>query len=182
AVHEVKLRGSFGFLGNQLIGNYPFASFVDIGSYVFGNAATVSGSIGTLGNSLISWEKTRNANVGLDVEFLRKFTLNVDYYQKQTSGILLTLYIPKTIGLNAPTQNAAVVSNKGWEVGLKYADQIGDFHHRWAFNVSDVQNKVLDMKGVYQTGLTVNHEGYPINSIFGYEAIGYMSAEDFNED
>src|SRR5690606_22997122 len=181
-VTEGKLRVSHGLLGNQLIGNYPFSSFVDINTYAFGEVPVphVAGSIGTLGNSIISWEKTSTTNFGLDLSFLNKFSLTADYYQRKTTGILLNLYIPRTIGMNPPTQNAAVVSNRGWEIGIRYNDQIGDFNHSWSFNLSDVKNEVQDMKGVSQTGLTVNHEGYAINSLFGYKTDGYITSDDFD--
>lgn len=83
------------------------------------------------------------------------------------------------MGLNAPYQNAGVVENKGWELAIGYrSDFERALRYNIQLNVSDVRNKVLDMRGINQTGLTVNREGYAINSLFGYETEGYFQSVD----
>src|SRR5690606_258400 len=101
-----------------------------------------------------------------------------DYFYRKTTDILLELDIPKTIGLGAPYQNAGVMENKGWELSLGYRDMINDFKYGVTVNLSDVKNKVLDMRGVHRTDLQVNHEGYPMNALYGYEALGYFTDAD----
>ena len=111
--------------------------------------------------------------------FLGTFT---EYpYYKKTKDILLQLDVPLIIGMKAPMQNAGVVENRGWDLSLSYNDKIGDFTYRATFNISDVRNKILDMKGVNQTGLLVNREGEEMNSIYGLKAIGYIQPEDYDE-
>jgi hypothetical protein len=80
--------------------------------------------------------------------------------------------------LNAPYQNAGVVTNKGWELGLSYNDRIGDLKYEVTTNISDVRNKVIDLKGITQTTLTQSREGYPINSIYGHVALGLFKDEE----
>jgi hypothetical protein len=135
-----------------------------------------------MANSLISWETTTMTNIGLDVNLFNKISINADYYQRVTDDILLSLNIPLIIGLSAPAQNAGKLENKGWEVGATYDDKFGDFNFSAMFNISDVKNKIIDLKGINETGITVNREGYSMASLYGYEADGYIVPEDYDSD
>ena len=179
-VDELKLRASWGRLGNQNIGLYPFAAFFNLGSnnYVFGETIHTGAALSSLANPEIRWETTTVSNLGLDLVLWKNFGITADYYFRKTSGILLQLDIPKILGQNPPYQNAGVVENKGWDVSLTYNNAIGELKYNVAVNLSDVKNKVLDMHGVVRTGLTVNHEGHPIGSLYGYEAIGLFNTAD----
>lgn len=179
-VDNLKLRISWGQLGNQLIGNYPFASFLSYGSYVIGGQPVSSAYLSEMANPGISWEKTTMTNAGIDISLFSKLSVNFDYYYKRTSDILLRLDIPRFTGLSAPYQNAGIVDNKGWDLGINFRDNINDFRYDIVFVLSDVQNKVIDLKGVSRTGLTVSNEGYPINSLYGLEAIGYITDADYD--
>ncbi|MDR2042438.1 MAG: TonB-dependent receptor [Tannerella sp.] len=184
-VGNLKLRASYGQLGNQntLNGYYPAQSVVNLGTnYIFDKNINSGAAITAMANSLISWETTTLTNVGLDINLFQKIELNADYYYRVTDDILLNLNIPLIIGLSAPAQNAGKLENKGWEVGATYNDTFGDFHFSAMFNISDVKNKVLDLKGINETGITVNREGYPMYSLYGYEADGYITPEDYDSD
>ena len=181
-VDNAKFRVSWGQLGNQNIGNYAFASVVSYSSYVIGGQPVTSGAINDMSNSAISWEKTEMLDFGIDLQFFSKLSASFDYYNKKTSDILWKLNVPLIIGLNPTYQNAAKVSNKGWDLELRWNDLINDFRYGASFILSDVKNKVVDLKGISMTGLTVNREGHSINSIYGLEAIGYISEEDYNAD
>ena len=120
-IHDLKIRASYGKLGNQLIGNYPFASVIALWpTYAFDEKPVNGAAVTTLPNTEISWETTSITNIGLDMHFLKHFQLIADVYHKQTNGILLKLDVPLVIGMDAPVQNAGIVSNKGWE-SLPYA-------------------------------------------------------------
>jgi TonB-linked SusC/RagA family outer membrane protein len=181
-VNNLKIRASWGQLGNQNIGNYPFASNVTLSNikYVFDKSVYSGAAIVNMANSLISWETTTTTDAGLDITLLGKLNINADYYYRVTDDILLGLAIPRILGLNAPQQNAGKVENRGWGLGFTWADRAGDFSYRASFNLSDVKNKVLDLKGIDETGLTVNREGYPMYSLYGLEAIGYIQPEDYD--
>ncbi|WP_158712682.1 TonB-dependent receptor [Parabacteroides pacaensis] len=181
-VDNAKLRVSWGQLGNQNIGNYAFASVVSYSSYIIGGQPVTSGAINDMANSTISWEKTEMLDFGIDLQFFSKLSASFDYYNKKTSDILWKLNVPLIIGLNPTYQNAAKVSNKGWDLELRWNDRIADFTYGASFILSDVRNKVIDLKGISMTGLTVNREGYPINSIYGLEATGFISKDDYNAD
>ena len=181
-VDNAKLRVSWGQLGNQNIGNYAFASVVSYSSYIIGGQPVTSGAINDMANSAISWEKTEMLDFGLDLQFFSKLSVSFDYYDKKTSDILWKLNVTLIIGLNPTYQNAAKVSNKGWDLELRWNDRINDFNYGATFMLSDVRNEVLDLKGISMTGLTVNREGYPVNSIYGLEATGFISEDDYNAD
>ncbi len=181
-ISNLKLRASWGKLGNQNIGSYPFSSDVNLGlKYVFDKQVFNGAGITDLANREISWETTTSSNIGVDVTLLDKINITADYYYKKTDDILLPLDIPKIIGMNAPAQNAGVVENKGWDLGINYSDWDHEFKYEIGINISDVKNKVLDLRGVNKTGLTVNHEGYPMFSLYGMKADGFITEEDFDE-
>jgi len=181
-VNYLKLRASWGQLGNQNIGTYPFSSDVNLGlRYIFDKQVVSGSGITSLANTFISWETTTVSNIGLDVTFLDRINVVAEYYYKITDDILLSLDIPRIIGMSAPSQNAGKVENRGWDLGINYVDREKEFKYDIGFNMSDVKNKILDLKGVERVGITVNHEGYPINSIYGLEADGLISADDYDE-
>jgi TonB-linked SusC/RagA family outer membrane protein len=182
-VNNMKIRASWGQLGNQntLNGYYPAQSVVNLGTnYIFDKNITSGAAITTMANSIISWETTTMTNIGVDFDLFSKLSVNAEYYYRVTNDILLNLNIPLIIGLSAPAQNAGKLENRGWEIGATYNDKFGDLNFSAMFNISDVKNKVLDLKGINQTGLTVNREGYPMSSLYGYEADGYIVPEDYD--
>jgi TonB-linked SusC/RagA family outer membrane protein len=184
-INNFKLRASWGQLGNQntLNGYYPSQSTVNLGTnYIFDKNITSGAAITTMANSFISWETTTMSNIAVEFNLFRKFDITADYYYRVTDDILLNLNIPLIIGLSAPAQNAGKLENKGWEVGATYNDKIGDFNFSAMFNISDVKNKIIDLKGINETGLTVNREGFPMSSLYGYEADGYIVPEDYDAD
>lgn len=179
-ITDLKLRASWGKLGNQNIGLYPFAAFVGIGNsnYVFDNLNTTGASLNEMANSNIKWETTTVSNIGLDMTLWSKFNLTAEYYKRRTSDILLRLDIPTMLGLTAPYQNAGVVDNKGWDVSLAYRDRVGAFRYGVTVNLSDVKNNVVDMRGVLRTDRQVNNEGSPIGAFYGYVADGFFQTAD----
>ncbi len=179
-IENAKIRASWGKLGNQNIGNYAFASVVNSGSYIIGDNPVTSGYIYEMANEAISWEETEMFNVGIDLMVMSRLNLTFDYYDKLTKGVLWKLNVPHIIGLAPTYENAAEVSNKGWDFAINWSDRLNDFKYGISFMISDVKNEVLDLRGVNMTGLTVNREGYPINSLYGYEAIGYISPDDYD--
>jgi len=181
---DLKIRASWGLLGNQQIGSdYPFAPTVSLSPSYISNDQVVNGAaIMDLANTNITWETTEMTNIGLDVRLLRKLSVSFDYYQKQTRGILLQLSIPKTMGVSAPFQNAGVVENKGWDLQVDYSDYSKPFKYAVTAMISDVRNKVVDLKGIQQTGTIVNREGHPMNSLFLLRSAGLLSAADFDGD
>ena len=181
-INNLKIRGSWGRLGNQNIGgDYPFASTITIGTNYISNDQLQNGAaITQLANPDISWEATTMSDIGVDFTLLKNLTGSFDYYYKKTTGILLQLNIPLTMGVAPPYQNAGIVRNKGWGFQADYKNDIGNLNYDIRATLSNVNNKILSMKGISQNGLIVDHQGYPINSLFLLKAIGLISSKDMN--
>lgn len=177
-VNEAKLRVSWGKLGNQNIGTYPSVTAMVLESMAMGKQIVNTAALNDMSNKNISWESTEEKNIGIDLTLFNNLSITADYYRRRTRDILLLLDIPLIIGLNRPNQNAGTVDNNGWELGLSYKGNVKDFNYNLSFNLSDVKNTVVDMRGINQTSnLTVHREGYSISSLFGYEALGYFSSD-----
>lgn len=182
-VSSFKLRGSWGLVGNNRIGAYQYMQTVSVLNGIsFGNelASTVSFSSA---NPDIKWETTRMADIGFDAGFLRN-SLNVtfDWFNNRTRDILVNLPVPGIFGNGAPVQNAGVVRTMGWELAVNYHLQTGKVSHDFAANVSDSQNKVIDVHGqeIISGGdvNTIIKEGYPLNSYYAYRSDGFFQNEE----
>jgi TonB-linked SusC/RagA family outer membrane protein len=180
----LKLRGSWGMLGNQNIaGNFPYAAFINLEQeFIFGGSPAPGAAQLSLANENLTWEETTTFNIGADVTILNdRINLAFDWFKKTTDEILLTLPVPSIIGMNPPYQNAGVVENTGWEIEAGYNGNIGsDFTYGVSVNLSDVKNEVIDLKetGPYINGTFITEEGHPINSIYGYESDGLFDSQD----
>jgi TonB-linked SusC/RagA family outer membrane protein len=184
AVPNLKVRGSWGTIGNQNIGNnYPFSSNIDLGTKYISEDRLVDGAaVLTMNNPNITWETTTMTDAGIDLNLFNKISVTFDWYYKKTRDILMVLNIPRTMGLNPTYQNAGTVENRGYDLNIGYMDRIGDFDFDVSFNLSDVRNRILDLKGLDGTGLVTNREGYEINSLYMRKSLGILSKDDFNDD
>ena len=183
---ELKLRASWGQLGNQEIGNYPYQSLMNLGyDYAFGGNLLSGARMKTAPNSEISWETTEMTNIGIDgLLYGGKLDFSLEYYIKNTNDILLELPIPKTVGQEAPFQNAGSIENKGWEFSIGYKDKVSkDFNYSARFNISDVKNKITDLKGSdwedqdNDNRILAYHIGQPIGAFYGYISDGIFQDE-----
>lgn len=175
-ISELKLRGSWGEMGNQNIGLYRYYGSVAFGqNYLFGETITNGAAKTDLANRDISWETTEMTDFGLDFElFNGRLAFTGDVYRKLTTGNLISLPIPDIIGLGAPTQNAASIENRGWEAALNWQDSFRDGTYSIGFNVSDNKNEVVDLRGTgpYINGIFITEEGLPLGTMWAYEADG----------
>ena len=183
-LNYLKLRASWGKLGNQEIGDYAYeATMAASYNYYFGNTASIGMAENMVANSDIKWETTTMTDLGLDASFWgNRISLTFDYYNKMTSDILMQLTMPTTFlgALAAPTQNAGKVRNRGIELSANYQDHAGDFTWQVGGSLSTVQNRIIDNHGIDNiSGNTINREGNPIGSYYGLRAIGiYRTEED----
>ncbi|MDR2146846.1 MAG: TonB-dependent receptor [Tannerella sp.] len=183
AVGDLKIRGSYGILGNQNVGSYAYQTTYQIfaDSYVFNNVS-VPGTGYNYGNSLLEWEKSATTNIGLDATFLKnKLYVALDYFSKNTSGILLTPVVPSAFGSNAPNQNLGEMQNQGWEATVSYRTRSGSFTHDLSLNVADTKNKVIDFDGKEQISQNdqlykIIREGEALGSYYGYKVDGYFQS------
>lgn len=185
-VGNLKLRASYGVLGNQNVGNYQYQTtfFTFPDAYGFNNS-TVSGTGYHFSNPDIRWERAATFNVGADLDFFRNaLTLSLDYYNKVTRDILVAPAIPGVFGVDdLPDFNAGKVGNKGWEVAVTYRRSGEVLRHMLSFNLADSKNEVLDFQGneilrpIEELELLLK-EGYPYNSYVGLKRDGYFQNID----
>jgi TonB-linked SusC/RagA family outer membrane protein len=189
---KTKLRASYGQLGNQDIGNYPWASVVSQGyNYVFGSTpASVQGyTISTRGNPNVKWESTTVADAGLDLGIWNdRLTLSVDYFVKKTTDLLVQKPLP-LIGGSAlpPYQNDGSIENRGFEFELTYKKTGDRFQYSINANFATLQNKVLALAdgapiqgGRIDNGIfaTLTAVGHPIGAFYGYQTEGIFQNQD----
>lgn len=185
-VSFLKLRASYGQLGNERIGNYPYISLLDYTNSVMYNQLTDSEAAYYKGIAQIqyaiqdiSWETTESYDIGIDLRmFNNRFSLTADYYRKNTKGMLLDLEIPKYLGYGNPSQNAGKMHTNGWDLELSWKDQIGEVTYGVSFNLSDYISKMGDLKGTQFLGDKVKYEGSYFNEWYGYVSDGLFLSED----
>ncbi|MCR8895062.1 TonB-dependent receptor [Bacteroides sp. ET336] len=170
---NLKLRVSYGSLGNNSVGNYDaLATYAIKDSNYALNNLLVQGLIQTrLANPNLTWESTYMTNVGLDFGFFNnRFTGTVDYFHKRTKDILINLPAPLVHGsADIPKQNSAIVTNQGVEFTLGWQDKVGDFSYGINGNFTYVKNIVNKFKGKDKGGMSISGanviwEGHSINS------------------
>lgn len=182
-VGDLKIRGSYGILGNQNIGDYNFLTIYNTYNNIYGfNGTSASGTGFTLGNPLISWEQSANFNAGFDATFLKnRLYASFDFFNKVTSGILLGPVTPSVLGTAVGFQNSGKMQNRGWELTIGYRATTGDFKHNVSFNLADSKNKVLAFTGNEQIHSSdemsnITRVGAPFASYFGYKTDGYFKS------
>lgn len=192
-INNLKLRGSWGKLGNQEIldGNgsssyYPTVSTMTLGKdYVLGNSLVSGAHTYYAVNPNLKWEETTSWGLALDAAFLNKFTFTAEYYNKTTSGILMQMSTGSIFALSDYWANLAKIRNSGLEFSLEYNDRFGKVDFNFGGNVSFNKNRVLNIgekEYEYVSGLdcvvAVNWVGYPMNSIYAYETDGYFQSQE----
>lgn len=178
-IYNLKLRGSWGELGNQQIGDYPYQAILSSGSNaIWGNNVNAGIVLNTVANQDITWETTAITDVGLDFAVLEgKISASVDYYNKTTRDILYEITTAGTLGLDASPSNAGKVKNSGWDFNLSYKERIGKFSFDITPHFSFVHTEVLELSDVEKDiskGLFI---GEPLNAIYGYTADGLFVDE-----
>ncbi|MDI9552105.1 MAG: TonB-dependent receptor [Bacteroidota bacterium] len=187
----LKLRASWGSLGNNVLGGYDgrwnwsglyeWQTVFGAANYVLNNGTTIGGmSQNNIANNKITWERTTVTNVGVDFgAFDGRLTGNAEVYDKLTDGILLSLPASLTIGtVGVPKQNAAVVDNRGFEVQMRWNDMIGEDVTYWiSANAAYNKNKVIDF-ATPSVGTYSIKEGEPINYLYIYEADRILKTPD----
>ncbi len=194
-IDDLKLRASYGFTGNERIGEFQY-----LGTF---SGVTYSGSSGLAPNNLenenLQWESTRELNLGLDLSVLNgRVGLTLDVYNNMTSNLLYDRPVPFTTGFGAFTGNIGQVANRGIEVGLNTTNIEGAFRWTTSFNVSHNVNEVVDIadslpvfRGYTATPTdrtNVIMEGQPLGTFWGLRFLGVDAAtgdaiyDDINGD
>lgn len=179
-ISNLKLRASWGRLGNQDIGNYPYQSTYNFGSNYYFNSLSTGVTISGLVNENLSWETTTSKNLGLDLSVRNGlFSLSVDFYNKLTTGILRGAQVMATTGLNAPTINNGSMKNSGFEMALGHRNQINTkFTYFVNGNLAFNKNKVVDF-GANEIGdNTIIEQGQEYGAYYLYKMVGIYQEND----
>ncbi|MFI5131240.1 MAG: SusC/RagA family TonB-linked outer membrane protein [Chitinophagales bacterium] len=185
-ITALKIRASYGELGNQEIGNYLYFGSINSGVvYTFDGVRTVGGLQTQIASPNIKWESKTTANVGFDATlFSGRLDLSAEYYSAESGDILVNLPIPASVGYtNAnPVVNAATLKNSGLEISATYHKNKGAFTFDISGNFSTLKNKVVALGGnnepIYGTGAKTEIGGI-VGQHFGfvYEGIFQTQAE-----
>lgn len=181
----LKLRASWGTLGNERIGNYPYQAIMAFNNVLFTDAAgNLMAKLGAAQQEYnvvdITWETTESWNVGLDAVFLNnRLSLDLDYYKKKTRDMLLEVQLPLYMGYNSPDRNAGDMYTKGWDVQIEWRDRIGDFRYSISANLSDYTSTMGDLIGtVFDSNGTRTESGGRYQDWFGYMSGGLYLTQD----
>ena len=190
-ISGLKLRASWGQLGNQNIGVYPFASLVETGRrvYSFGDQVATGARLVEIGNQNIRWETTTQTNFGLEFSlFNDRISVAADYYRKLSSDILVRVPVPQAGGAQSPPfVNAGEVENRGLEVAITYQNRIGELSYSVSGNIATVRNEVLSLAdsepilggfGLSDGPITKTEPGFPIGSFFLYQSLGLFQTQE----
>ncbi|WDF53774.1 SusC/RagA family TonB-linked outer membrane protein [Mucilaginibacter sp. KACC 22063] len=192
-VNFLKIRGSYGVVGNDGLPNFAYISSIGSGrnyTYGTGDASTIGWSPGRPGNPDLKWEQTSQTNIGFDAHLLNDFTLTVDWYKKKTKGILQAPGLPNYLGYaDNIFYNLGDMQNTGWEFELGYNHRFGDFNLGVNGNMSFNKNRVLYIQpgqtfteageGTFQTlgNVTRSTVGGPMHAFYGYTMLGIFQTQ-----
>lgn len=181
----LKFRGSYGTLGNQNVGPYPYIANLksaQTSALIGGKPVTYVSSPGLVSPTL-TWETIKTVNGGVDVAFLHnRLTSSFDYYHRYTMDMLTTgKVLPGVLGTGVPTENAADLLTKGWEFELGWRDQFAvagnDLKYGVKVNLSD--SKTIIQKFDNPTGsLGQYYVGQEIGEIWGFVTDGYYQTQE----
>lgn len=183
---SLKLRASYGMIGNQNVSPYSFIPTMSVnnkynGWLQNGGYVTAITSLPSLVSSNFTWEKVATIDVGLDFSmFNNRFTGTFDWYQRNTTGMLAPgMQLPAVVGASAPYQNTADMRTRGWELAMNWRDKIGKVGYRVGFNLSDSKSTIVKYDSNESKLLSNYYEGMELGEIWGYVFDGFYSVDDF---
>ena len=194
-VSNLKLKASWGELGNQNIGDYPYQQVYTTGiNYPFGNVINSGVALTSYRDPLLHWETARTFDVGIESGFFKNsLTFNATYFNKNTFDILYSpgTSISKVIGAGVGQINTGSLKNEGIELELGFRNNIGKFNYNLRGNFTHINNRVKSLGigdvqqpngfvgaggGPFDANLFI---GYPLQMYYGYQTDGVFIPSDF---
>jgi len=175
AINFLKLRGSWGQMGNDQIATYQYLSTYGFRSYIIGNTETKTLFETKIPNNNIQWEVATNSDIGLEGSlFSDKVTFELDYFYNKRTDILWVknASVPQSTGLTLPAQNIGEVENTGFDFTLGYRNQIGDFKYNVGLNGGYAKNKILFWDEAPGAPEWQRSTGRPMNTYVAYQYDG----------
>lgn len=183
---NLKLRGSWGQLGNQSIAGYwPYLTVIDQSntlSYSNGGSFSPGAAVTSLIDENITWETSSTLDFGVDIGlFNNKINIIADYFKKITTDIIVQLPIPLVLGeIKAPYENVGEMINTGFEFDFNYDNQVksrNKLGYNMGVNLTYINNEVTKFRGNSPDQLYLIREGYSYNSLYGYKAVGIYQSD-----
>ncbi|MFH5834041.1 SusC/RagA family TonB-linked outer membrane protein [Halalkalibaculum sp. DA384] len=145
-ITELKLRGGYGEIGRQNVGNYPYTPTLNYEPVVFGDAIADGLITGTPINSAISWESLITTTVGMDYELWNgKISGYFEYFNNEADEMIIGLPLAPSVGGGELSVNSGKISNEGFEMELNYNGNAGDFNYSTGFNLATTDAKVEEL-------------------------------------
>lgn len=179
---NLKIRASYGELGNQSIGDYyPYLSTMAMGiaTYIMEGERIPYVGAPELVSPTLTWERTRTKNLGVDISlFNQKLSTEFDIYSRSTLDMLMGVTYPVLLGATAPQENAADLETKGWEFKIIHRGHIGgNWDYNIGFNISDWVTEITKYNN--PTGsINTHYVGKIMGEIWGYETVGIFQTDE----
>ena len=175
-VNMFKLRGSYGELGNENIGEYVYQATMmrNNMTYSFGNQPITGSAISSFVNEFLAWEKKKTMNVGIDMAmFNNRIEFTAEWFKNKSEDLLYGVPVPANAGVanTSVTMNAASMQNTGWEFSVTYRNRDHALKHEISANMSTVKNKVTSLgfgNDYYLTGDYMTNLGSELGKFYGY--------------
>ncbi|GAA4444890.1 TonB-dependent receptor [Ravibacter arvi] len=185
-IDELKLRASYGVVGNFNIGDFAYLGTIGDAVYAPGGQLIQGKAPSSFGNSKLQWEKTASYDFGVEVGFLdNRVNLVLDYYNKTTNNLLYNVSIPAISGFTNTIVNVGDIVNKGIELELNTRNFINDFKWQTSFNFTWNKNAVKNLGGgakqvinSHSRGMSwILKEGVPMFSYYAYKQAGVLQTK-----
>lgn len=185
-VNLLKIRGSYGVLGNENIGEYQYQTTMNRNNmtYNFGGNVVYGSAISTFSNLNIAWEKKKSTNFGLDLGmFNNKLEFSAEYYKNVSEDLLYSVPVPQSAGVSntTVTMNAASMENSGLEFSATYRNNDNEFKYEVSANVSTLKNEVTSLgfgTDSYITGAYATYIGEEVGQFYGWEYEGIFRTQE----
>ena len=191
----LKIRGSWGMIGNQDVGTDRYISTLStsVDSWIIDGKKVQSTQKPTIVSSTLTWEKVTTLDLGLDARFFNDaLGVTFDWYNRTTSDILTTANLPATLGADAPYENMGTIQTKGWELAIDYRHTFKNGLH-FGVTASVADDKTEVTKWTYNTKIpsygatgwwdkSAYKEGMVLGDIWGLQFDRFLTEDDFNAD
>lgn len=182
-INNLKLRASYGEMGNDRISDYQYLTRYNVNSFmIFGQEPTYNSgiTIANIPNPNITWETSKMMDLGVDATFFNKLNITLDYFYEKRRGILIrrSLSVPLYTAITLPYENLGKVDNWGFESEVGYNNKIGNFNYSVNGNFTYNRDKVIYMDEPKNIPSYQKQEGHPINSMLAYVADGLFQSKD----
>lgn len=183
-IDNFKVRASYGKLGSQPSSYYPYQATMAAGTASFildGVQPTYVSAPSSIRSPKLTWEKAATRNIGIDVNaFKQRLDMSLDVFRRNTTDILLAGVIayPSVLGVSAPNENSGEIQSNGWELDIKWRDNIGKVFYNIGFNLADAVTKVITYPSNPTKAYSSLYEGMTVGEIWGYTYGGILQNED----